>query len=109
LGDDAFQMFERIESSGTAGAGAAATLKAKALQLTGGPNSPQPPAGRNLYGMLVDEGKVSIRQRRFAFDRPSNTFVVGGSCGDIGLDGGPGMPPCAAAHRTAPPPLAAAA
>lgn len=59
-GDYAFQMFERIESSGTAGAGSAAALKAKALQLTGGPNSPQPPAGRNLYGMLVDEGKADV-------------------------------------------------
>ena len=59
-GDYAMQMFERIESSGAAGAGSAATLKAKAMQLTGGPNSPQPPAGRNLYGMLVDEGKVDV-------------------------------------------------
>lgn len=59
-GDYAFQMFERIESSGAAGAGAAATLKAKALQLTGGPDSPQPPPGVNLYGMLVDEGKVDV-------------------------------------------------
>lgn len=59
-GDYAFQMFERIESSGAAGAGSAAALKAKALQLTGGPSSPQPPAGRNLYGMLVDEGKADV-------------------------------------------------
>lgn len=59
-GDYAFQMFERIESNGAAGAGSAAALQAKALQLTGGPNSPQPPAGRNLYSMLVDEGKVDV-------------------------------------------------
>ena len=59
-GDYAFQMFERIESSGAAGAGSAAVLKAKALQLTGGPNSQQPPAGRSLYGMLVDEGKADV-------------------------------------------------
>lgn len=59
-GDYAFQMFERIESSGAAGAGSAAALKAKALQLTGGLNSPQPPAGRSLYGMLVDEGKADV-------------------------------------------------
>lgn len=59
-GDYAFQMFERIESSGTAAAGSAAALKAKALQLTGGPGSPQPPAGRSLYGMLVDEGKADV-------------------------------------------------
>lgn len=59
-GDYAFQMFENIESSGAAGAGSAAALKGKALQLTGGPKSPQPPAGRNLYGILVDEGKTDI-------------------------------------------------
>ena len=59
-GDYAFQMFERLESSGAAGTGSAAALKAKALQLTGGPNSPQPPAGRSLYGMMVDEGKADV-------------------------------------------------
>lgn len=59
-GDYAFQMFERIESTGAAGAGAAAALKAKALQLTGGPDSPKPPAGRSLYGMMVDEGKADV-------------------------------------------------
>lgn len=59
-GDYAFQMFDRIESSGAAGPGSAAALKAKALQLTGGANSPQPPAGRNLYGMLVGEGQADV-------------------------------------------------
>lgn len=59
-GDYAFQMFERIESSGSAGAGSAAALKAKAMQLTGGPDSPKPAAGRNLYGMLVAEGKADV-------------------------------------------------
>jgi ABC-type molybdate transport system substrate-binding protein len=59
-GDYAFEMFERIESSVAAGAGSAAALKAKALQLTGGPNSPPPPAGRNVYGMLVAEGKADV-------------------------------------------------
>ena len=59
-GDYAFQMFERIESSGAAGAGSASALKAKALQLTGGPNSPPPPSGRNVYGKLVDEGAADV-------------------------------------------------
>lgn len=59
-GDYAFQMFERIESTGAAAAGSAAALKAKALQLTGGPNSPPPPAGRNVYGMLVAEGQADV-------------------------------------------------
>ena len=47
-----------IESSGTAGPGSAAALKAKALQLTGGPGSPAPPAGRNVYGELVAGGQA---------------------------------------------------
>ena len=57
-GDYAFTMFERIESSGAAGPGSAAALKAKALQLTGGPGSPAPPAGRNVYGQLVASGRA---------------------------------------------------
>ncbi len=59
-GDYAFQLFERIESTGAAGSGSAAVLKAKALQLTGGPNSPQPPAGRSLYGLLMEEGRADV-------------------------------------------------
>jgi ABC-type molybdate transport system substrate-binding protein len=57
-GDYAFSMFDRIESTGAAWPGAAAALKAKALQLTGGPNSPAPPPGRNVYGELVATGQV---------------------------------------------------
>lgn len=59
-GDYAFQMFDRIESSGAAGAGSAAALKAKALQLTGGPDSPPPPQGRNVYGQLVADGAADV-------------------------------------------------
>jgi len=57
-GDYAVQVFDRIESAGTAGA--AATLKAKALQLTGGPNSPPPPPDRNVYGALVAQGAADL-------------------------------------------------
>jgi molybdate transport system substrate-binding protein len=59
-GDYAFDMFERVESSGAAPAGSAARLKDKALQLTGGPNSPPPPPDRNLYGVLMAEGKADV-------------------------------------------------
>jgi molybdate transport system substrate-binding protein len=52
-GDYAFRLFERIEESGLGPAGSAAALKARALQLTGGPSSPSPPPGRNVYGALV--------------------------------------------------------
>jgi molybdate transport system substrate-binding protein len=57
-GDYAFEMFERVERSGAAPAGSAQRLKAKALQLTGGPNSPPPPRDRNVYGMLVATGQA---------------------------------------------------
>jgi molybdate transport system substrate-binding protein len=57
-GDYAFTMFERMESMGAAGAGSAEALKRKALQLTGGPSSPKPPAGRSVYGELVAAGQA---------------------------------------------------
>jgi molybdate transport system substrate-binding protein len=50
-GDYAFAMFERIEKNGKAGANK--LLSEKALQLTGGPNSPPPPKDRNVYGALM--------------------------------------------------------
>ena len=59
-GDYAFELFERIESSGAAAPGSAAMLKGKALQLTGGPQSPQAPAGRSLYGMVMSQGQADI-------------------------------------------------
>jgi molybdate transport system substrate-binding protein len=59
-GDYAFEMFERMESSGALGPGSAAQLKARALQLTGGPQSPPPPANRNVYGTLVAEGAADV-------------------------------------------------
>jgi molybdate transport system substrate-binding protein len=57
-GDYAWQVFERVEQAGHAGA--FKTLSTKALQLTGGPRSPPPPAGRNVYGMLVAEGQADL-------------------------------------------------
>jgi molybdate transport system substrate-binding protein len=57
-GDYAFEMFERIDKGGAPGA--AQRLKAKALQLTGGPNSPPPPADRNVYGALVSSGQADV-------------------------------------------------
>lgn len=60
-GDYAFEMFDRIEAQGQGPKGVAAALKARALQLTGGPDSPKPPAdGRSLYGQLVAEGKADV-------------------------------------------------
>ncbi len=57
-GDYAFAMFERIERSGRAGANK--LLSEKALQLTGGPNSPPPPKDRNVYGALVAAGAADV-------------------------------------------------
>jgi ABC-type molybdate transport system substrate-binding protein len=56
-GDYAFEVFAKAESLRT---GAKARLEAKALQLTGGPNSPAPPANRSVYGVLVGEGKADL-------------------------------------------------
>jgi molybdate transport system substrate-binding protein len=46
-GDYAFEVFARAEALK---AGSRAALEQKALQLTGGASSAQPPAGRNIYG-----------------------------------------------------------
>jgi ABC-type molybdate transport system substrate-binding protein len=58
-GDYAFEMFQRVDSAG-APAGSGAALAAKALQLTGGPTSPPPPADRNVYGVLVASGQADV-------------------------------------------------
>ncbi|MGA8515752.1 MAG: substrate-binding domain-containing protein, partial [Burkholderiaceae bacterium] len=57
-GDYTWQMFERIEATGAGPKGSADALKSKALQLTGGPNSPAPPADRNVYGMLASNARA---------------------------------------------------
>jgi molybdenum ABC transporter molybdate-binding protein len=40
--------------------GATAKLQAKALKLTGGPDSPPPPKDRSQYGLMVAEGRADI-------------------------------------------------
>jgi ABC-type molybdate transport system substrate-binding protein len=57
-GDYAWLVFERIEQQGRRGA--FRQLTAKARQLTGGPQSPPPPAGRNVYGELVAHGQADV-------------------------------------------------
>jgi len=57
-GDYTWAMFERIEQQGRPGA--FKTLSDKALQLTGGPNSPPPPPGRNVYGALMASGQADV-------------------------------------------------
>jgi ABC-type molybdate transport system substrate-binding protein len=58
-GDYAWELFERVERSGVAGA--RARLEAKALQLIGGPTPPPAdPAGRSVYTVLVASGQADI-------------------------------------------------
>ena len=57
-GDYAWMVFERIEQQGRRGA--FKQLTDKALQLTGGPSSPSPPAGGNVYAELVAQGRADV-------------------------------------------------
>ena len=57
-GDYAWQLFEkaeRVQARLVRG-----RCRGKALKLTGGPDSPPPPKGRNQYGALVADGKADI-------------------------------------------------
>ncbi len=56
-GDYAWQLFANAEKLRP---GAQKTLEAKALQLTGGPNSAPPPKDRNAYGALVEKGAADV-------------------------------------------------
>jgi ABC-type molybdate transport system substrate-binding protein len=56
-GDYAWQLFEKAEAVQP---GSKSLLQGKALQLTGGPDSEKPPAGRNTYAWLVDSGKADM-------------------------------------------------
>jgi molybdate transport system substrate-binding protein len=56
-GDYAWQVFEQAEALRP---GSFATLDAKALQLTGGPDSAKAPEGRNLYGWVMEQGQADL-------------------------------------------------
>jgi ABC-type molybdate transport system substrate-binding protein len=56
-GDYAWKLFER---AGSVRPGAYAALDGKALKLTGGPDSPPPPANRSVYSVLIAERKADI-------------------------------------------------
>jgi molybdate transport system substrate-binding protein len=57
-GDYTWAMFERIDQQGHGGA--FKTLSGKALQLTGGPNSPPPPVDRSAYAAVMAAGQADI-------------------------------------------------
>ena len=56
-GDYAWQLFGKAEALKS---GAQAALETKALKLTGGPDSPQPPPDRSLYGLMIEQKKADI-------------------------------------------------
>jgi ABC-type molybdate transport system substrate-binding protein len=56
-GDYAFEVFRKAEAVRP---NARLVLEKKALQLTGGPGSAAPPAGRNAYGWHLAEGRADI-------------------------------------------------
>jgi molybdate transport system substrate-binding protein len=56
-GDYAWQLFEKADALRP---GSFAKLDAKALKLTGGPDSAKAPEGRNSYGWVMEEGKADL-------------------------------------------------
>lgn len=56
-GDYAWEVFRRADAIRP---GSFDVLSTKARQLTGGPQSPPPPADRNVYGVLVASGEVDV-------------------------------------------------
>jgi len=56
-GDYAWALFEKAEKVRP---GAFQQLSDKALKLVGGPDSPQAPPNRTVYGMLLEEGKADL-------------------------------------------------
>jgi molybdate transport system substrate-binding protein len=56
-GDYAFEVFGKAEAIK---AGSRAALERKALQLTGGATSAQPPDGRSVYGWHIAEGRADM-------------------------------------------------
>ncbi|MBY8977172.1 molybdate ABC transporter substrate-binding protein [Rhodobacteraceae bacterium NNCM2] len=56
-GDYAWEVFAKADDLRP---GAGETLRTKALQLTGGPDSAKPPEGRNPYGWVMSEGRADV-------------------------------------------------
>ncbi|HLW27246.1 MAG TPA: molybdate ABC transporter substrate-binding protein [Kiloniellales bacterium] len=56
-GDYTWSLFGKAEA---VEAGAQEALEEKALQLVGGPDSPQPPPDRTLYGLLLEQEKADL-------------------------------------------------
>jgi molybdate transport system substrate-binding protein len=98
-GDYAWEVFQKAEALRP---GARAVLEQKALQLTGGPKSPPPPADRSVYGKLLAEHQADVMliyctNARQASSEVSglqvielpNSLAVGADYGLTVLDGSP--------------------
>lgn len=98
-GDYAWEVFHKAEALKP---GSYGKLSAKALQLSGGPNSPVPPSDRSLYAMLVADGQADVfltyctsaalaaqeRPELKAIDMPPE-LAVGANYGVTVIDGAP--------------------
>lgn len=56
-GDYAWELFRKADGVRS---GAYAALDAKALKLTGGADSPKPPAGQGTYAWVMDQGQADV-------------------------------------------------
>lgn len=56
-GDYAWETFRKVDALRP---GSFALLEGKALQLTGGPSSPPPPANRSVYGAIIERGDADL-------------------------------------------------
>lgn len=56
-GDYSWELFRKAD---TVKAGSYAVLDAKALKLTGGPDSPQPPAGKGAYAWAMENDRADV-------------------------------------------------
>lgn len=56
-GDYAWALFGKADALQS---GATARLRSKALQLTGGADSPKPPPGRGTYAWVMDQGQADV-------------------------------------------------
>ncbi len=56
-GDYAWALFDKADALQS---GATARLRANALQLTGGVDSPKPPLGRGTYAWVMDQGQADV-------------------------------------------------
>lgn len=80
-GDYALALFDRAEAVRP---GAAEVLRGKAVQLTGGPDSPRPPEGRNTHAWVMDDGQAQIVIWNICLPRVGAAILVGAALAAAG-------------------------